>query len=841
VPIPTSNRRRAFGVPAAVFLCLLCAPLTLRAQDATPGVATATAARTNDPMVLDGRDGEPVWRVAPISDEFFQFTPAEAGPARFRTAFQVAYDDRTLYVYVRAFDPRPDSLVALLSRRDVRTPSEWIKVVIDGFHDRRNAMQFMVNPAGVKRDASVYSDVNEDIAWDAVWDVAVTVDSLGWAAEFAIPFSQLRFTPKSEHIFGFGIWRDIARHGERDAWPVYRPSHATFASQLGDLVGVTDIGRNRRLEVMPYAVTKNVTEPTPTGFAHPQQQSLGLDIKTGIGSAITLDATVNPDFGQVEADPAVLNLSAFEVRFDERRPFFQEGINLFRCNGPCEGIFYTRRVGRTPQLRTAATDPLFSRIQAAAKLTGRLEGGAQFGLVAVSSAREVGSLGQTIEPQTTTLVGRFLQDFRGGRSQLGTMVTSVLRDLDDDSEDFLRKEAHTVLLQGFHRFAQRWEVSGYTGFSAARGTTAAIRRTQLSSVHFHQRPDHDVEFDSTATSMNGGVSSLSLRRYAGRVRWETTTRYAVPWTELNDLGFVTLINDAMVRNNLSIQALRPASWYRRRSAFVFSENHWTTGGLPTGFILQTGANAEFKNFWTASTNLTASNLGATHCVSCARGGPALRLSSTRRWTASLNGDQRKSIIPGAFVAVSGGDGGRSWSREAELSVSARVGTRTSFDLGANAERRAIDAQWVGNYGATFSDTTHYTFARLDQNILGITTRANVTVSPTVSVQVYAQPFIASGRYSRWREIVDAHAKEYEDRFAPYGTGDPPGFNSKQFNSNVVFRWEYRPGSVLFVVWQQGRADARNPGTFEAGRDLQSLFATNPNNTFLVKLSYWFNP
>jgi hypothetical protein len=651
--------RRAASVAAA--LLMLVPAGELAAQNAPAAVATATAARTNDPIALDGRDTDAVWRVAPISDEFFQFTPAEAGPARFRTAFQVAYDDRTLYVYVRAFDPRPDSLVALLSRRDIRTPSEWIKVVIDGFHDRRNAAQFMVNPAGVKRDASVYSDVNEDVAWDAVWDVAVTVDSLGWAAEFAIPFSQLRFTPKDAHTFGFGVWRDIARYGERDAWPVYRPSHATFASQLGDLVGITDIGRNRRLEVMPYAVTKNVTEPTATGFAHPQQQSLGLDVKTGIGSAITLDATINPDFGQVEADPAVLNLSAFEVRFDERRPFFQEGINLFRCNGPCEGIFYTRRVGRTPQLRNAATDPLNSRIQAAAKLTGRLEGGAQFGLVAVSSAREVGSLGQTIEPQSTTLVGRFVQDFRGGRSQLGTMVTTLLRDLDNDTEDFLRKESYTFLLQGFHRFAQRWEVSGYTGTSSVRGTEAAIRRTQLSSVHYHQRPDHDVSYDSTATTMNGGVNSLTIRRYAGRVRYETTTRYAVPWTELNDLGFVTLINDGMVRNNLSVQALRPAGWYRRRSAFVYTENHWTTGGLPTGFIAQTGANAEFKNFWTSSVNLTGSNLGATHCVSCARGGPALRLSPTKRVTASLGGDARKPIIPSVFVAASSGDARRTRS------------------------------------------------------------------------------------------------------------------------------------------------------------------------------------
>jgi hypothetical protein len=822
-------------------LLLVAFPALLAAQPPEP-LATARAVRTDGPITLDGHAREAVWRIAPVSDEFFQFTPAEAAPARFRTAFQVAYDDRTLYVLVRAFDPHPDSLVALLSRRDIRTPSEWIKVVIDGFRDRRSAVQFMVNPAGVKRDASVYSDINEDMAWDGVWDVGVQVDAEGWSAEFAIPFSQLRFTPKDAHVFGFGVWRDNARHGERDAWPAYRPSRATFASQLGDLVGVEGIGRNRRLEVMPYVVTKNVTERSGSGWAHPQQQSAGLDLKAGLTSNVTIDATVNPDFGQVEADPAIINLSAFEVRFEERRPFFQEGVNLFRCAGPCEGIFYTRRVGRTPQLRGAESDPRFSRIQAAAKVTGRLDGGAQFGLVAVSSAREVGAAGTTIEPQTTTLVGRLVQDFRGGRSQLGTMVTGLVRDLDGDTEDQLRRDAYTFLLQGYHRFADRWEVSGYTGRSIARGSQAAIARTQLTSVHFHQRPDHEVAFDSTRESMTGGVSSLTLRRFAGRARWETTTRYAEPNTELNDLGFVTLVNDVMLRNQLVLSALRPGAWHRRVNAVFGAENHWTTGGLPTGFTLTAHGAAEFVNFWSSSITYSASQLGSTHCVSCARGGPALRLSPAQRVSLTLDGDQRRALIPGLEVELTKGDEGRSWSRGVEVGLVARAGSRTSFSLAANAEKARVDAQWAGNFGAALSDTTHHTFARLDQDILGITARADVTLTPTLSVQLYAQPFVASGRFSDWRELNDPRAEAYADRFAPYGGGATPGgYNVKQFNSNAVLRWEYVPGSVLFLVWQQGRADGRNPGTFDPSRDLRNLFGTHPDNTFLLKVSYWFNP
>jgi hypothetical protein len=834
------------AVVAACGLMLLpCLASSAVAQAAAVegAVPTARAVRTTAPITLDGRDEDAVWRTAPVTSDFRQFTPGEAEPARFRTAFQVAYDDRTLYVFTRMYDPRPDSLVALLSRRDVRTPSEWIKVVIDGFHDRRSGLQFIVNPAGVKRDATIYSDVQEDAAWDGVWDVAVQVDSLGWTAEFAIPFSQLRYQPSDALTFGFGVWRDVARFGERDAWPVYRPSRQTFASQLGDLVGIEGIGRNRRLELMPYAVSKNSTLPAGAGrWEHPQAQSFGLDLKAGLTSNITVDATINPDFGQVEADPAVLNLSAFEVRFDERRPFFQEGINLFRCQGPCEGIFYTRRMGRAPQLATSPRDPRSSTIQAAAKVTGRFEGGMQFGLVAVQSAREEGQAGQTIEPATTTLVGRLVQDFRGGRSQLGTMLTGFRRDLDPGTAPLLRRESYTALLQGYHRFADRWEVSGYAGRSTARGTPESIARTQLSSVHYFQRPDHERTYDPTRTSMAGGVTSLSLKRYAGRVRWETMTRYAEAGTEMNDLGFVVLVNDAQIRNQLSITATRPTSWYRRANAVVSSENHWTTGGDPTGSVALAHAAAEFTNFWSASFTYSASALGNMLCVSCARGGPMLRVSPYHRLSLTFDGDARRALKPGIDVRVATGDEGRSWAAQGAIGLEGRIGTRTSLELGASYERRSDDTQWVRNFGATFSDTTHFTFAALAQDILGITMRANMTVTPALSLQLYAQPFIASGAFTDWREMVDPRNRSYAARYAPYGGGaDPAGFNQKQFNSNAVLRWEYRPGSVLFVVWQQGRFDQRDPATFEAGRDLRNLFFTHPDNTLLVKLSYWFNP
>ena len=498
----------------------------------TPPVSTGRAVRAVVAPAIDGRDLDAVWRNAPVMGGFRQFSPAEDAPTEFRTEARAAYDERYLYVFVRAFDPHPDSLVALLSRRDERTASEWLKVVVDSYHDRRTGLQFMVNPAGVKRDASIYSDNIEDVTWDGVWDVATRIDSLGWTAEYRIPFSQMRFNENEEHTFGFGVWRDIARRNQRDAWPVFRMSSQSFASQLGDLTGIRGIAKARRLEVLPYLVEKNVSERRATSWGRDQQHAVGFDVKAGLGSNLTLDATVNPDFGQVEADPALLNLTAFEVRFEERRPFFQEGVGLFKCGGPCEGTFYTRRIGRTPQLRASAADPAFTSILGAGKLTGRLANGMQVGLVGAVTAREVGAAGTTIEPRTNYLVGRLAREFQSGRSQLGAQVTSMNRELDEFTAPALRRSSLMAVVQGYHRpGGGRYEVQAYGGVNRVQGTPSAIALTQLGSVHYFQRPDIAEDYDPARTALEGSTLSATVRKIAGSVRWEIYTRRATAGLE----------------------------------------------------------------------------------------------------------------------------------------------------------------------------------------------------------------------------------------------------------------------------------------------------------------------
>ncbi len=501
-----------------------------------PSTATrATAVRATVPVVIDGRDDDEVWRVAPPITQFREFQPKEDGDPRFATEAKVAYDDRYFYVFIRAFDPHPDSILKLLARRDVRAATDQLKIMVDSYHDRRSGFEFAVNPAGVKRDYAMYNDGQEDDAWDAVWDVGTQVDSLGWTAEFRIPLSQLRYVPRATNTFGFAVWRDIQRYSERVSWPVYRNSQAGVTSQLGELVGLEGLPSPRRPEVAPYVVTKNVSVPTGSAFDRSQKVTGGADLKYGITPNLTLDATVNPDFGQVEADPAVLNLSVFETFFQERRPFFVQGAGIFRFDVNCsavndcstgEGLFYSRRIGRSPQLADygGADAAAASTIYGAAKLTGRLPGGQTIGVLDAVTGREVGTLDRTMEPATNYAVVRGQQDLRGGESGIGVMVTAVNRNQDQWTGDSLRHSAYAGGLDFRHRFpGRKYQFSGSLDLSRVTGTPSAIAVTQRDPVHYYQRPGAGVSYDPTRTSLWGDAEEIKFGKVGGGItRFETS-------------------------------------------------------------------------------------------------------------------------------------------------------------------------------------------------------------------------------------------------------------------------------------------------------------------------------
>ncbi len=833
----------------------------LRPPPASPrpshSIATAVpATRAVTPPVIDGRDDDPVWRSAPVIDGFLEAEPTEGAAPKARTEARVAYDAHHLYVFVRAYDPHPDSIVSLLSRRDDATASDHITILLDSYHDRRTGFEFSVNPAGVKSDYAIYNDGTEDVAWDAIWDVATRIDSLGWTAEYSIPLSQLHYTARKDGTFGILIWRVIQRYTETITWPLYRMSRSGIVSQFGDLTGLDGLARPGDAELTPYVVTKNVQRPASSGYDRSQEFTAGGDIKYQLSSKLLLNATVNPDFGQVDADPSTLNLSAFETFFTERRPFFVEGKGLFTFNVNCvvvidcstgEGLFYSRRIGRSPELADIygdSTSPTASRILGAAKLTGRLPNGFSVGALDAVTDHVSGPSGATLEPRTNYAVVRANQDYAGGNGSVGVMLTGVNRAMDPSSDPYLHSSAYAGGVDARRRFLGNFEVSGSLDASRVAGSPGAIARTQEDPVHLYQRPDGPLTFDSTRTSLSGTNLELRAAKVGGKLlQFETAYQRRSPGFEINDIGFL-LQADQQEWTNWAALAFRTPNpiWQQLRWNFNYWQ-YWSDAGLATERAFNTNVHTQFNDRWWLHMGGTIGQLGATYCDRCARGGPAIRQDPYVAPWISIQGDDRDALVPNFSANYFRGDGGRSESLNLSPELDLKVSTRFTTSVNASYTHNRADAQYFG----TFTDSTtarHYTFAHLEQRTLGLTWRLGYTFTPNVSLQVYASPFISKGTYSDVREVAQARAASYTARYKAYGdtavANDPGGFNVQQFNSNVVFRWEYRAGSTLFLVWSQGRAgSAPVEGTQGFGGSLRELFGQRSNDIFLVKLSYWF--
>jgi hypothetical protein len=680
-----------------------------------------------------------------------------------------------------------------------------------------------------------------------VWDVATKIDSLGWTAEFRIPLSQLRYPRLVSNTFGLMIIRDIARTNERDSWPVFRRSLPGVASQFGEVQNLQGLGSPRRLEVMPYAIAKNVTTTSTSGFARSQQQSLGADLKYGLSSNQTLDATVNPDFGPVDADPAVLNLSAFETFFAEQRPFFVEGNGIFQFDDNSVQLFYPRRIGREPQLGGLVSDPNAvipgaSTILGAAKVTGHLSNGMSVGALSALTQRESVE-GTEVEPETAYGVARLSQDFRKGESAIGVMVTGVNRYLDDLSACLLRGCAKVAGVDVRHRFANgRYAANGSFTFSNVNGSANAIARTQQSSVHLFQRPDASLGYDSTRTSLDGTAIAAQIKKVAGVFRGGASYQRLSPGFEINDVGFLSQADQQSSIDYLSFVSPQPTSWYRNANAQLVLYNEWNAAGMPTQRTPELDIAVTLKNSSTWSADLWRDNVGPVYCDRCARGGPALRLSPSSSLLVNWAGDPRAKLVKSFAAIYTIADGGRTTLWRVRPYVTFIAASNVSMELGARYQLNMDNTQWYDNVGAVGSPDAHYLFAHLHQNLLSFQSRLSVTATPTLTLQFYGEPFVTTGSYRNVRELASPRAADYDARFRPYALDGPPaGFNEKQFRSNTVVRWEYRPGSTIFFVWSQGRDQSdRDLGSFSPSRDYGNLFAAHPDNTFLVKASYWLS-
>ena len=841
---------------------------------------------------IDGKLDDPCWKRVPYQDTFVQINPVENIPPTEKTRFKILYDNKNLYVGIMAYDSDPSKIEHRLSRRDDVENSDMLAVGLDSYFDHRTAFVFGVNAAGVKYDMILSEDGDrKDESWDPVWDVKTTITDSGWIAEMRIPYSQIRFANKPQQVWGFQVMRHIFRKQEDDMWQYIPKDAAGLVSYFGILKGIKGIKTPMRLELLPYAVSNLHSYPAEKGdpFATGRdfKMNAGLDGKIGITSDLTADFTVNPDFGQVEADPSQVNLSAYETFFEEKRPFFIEGKNIFQFplamgDGDMaqEKVFYSRRIGRSPHYYPASSDgfkydylkmPEQARILGAAKISGKTQKGWSIGILNAVTNREYADLDDQgkrskaeVEPLTNYFVSRLQKDFNNGNTSIGGIFTSTNRNIHEDYLKFLVRSAYTGGLDFRHQWDNKTYFLSLKLFgSYLQGDAQAIRRIQESSAHYFQRPDADyLHYDTTRTTFSGNGGTFNIGR-VGNGRW----RYAIgglwrsPGLELNDLGFLRNADQIMSYVWIGYRINNPVGIFKRVS---INSNLWQMmdyGGDRLGIGGNINGGATFMNYWGFYLGINRQQSGFSK--SLLRGGPLAR--TTGNWNLWFHGftDQRKDNQLGLSANIHLDDDKISKSYNVSFGLSSKLSNRFNLTVRPFYNYTVDNLQYVTTESVNGNE--RYIFGRILRHTFGSVIRLNYSPTPVLSIQYYGQPFIATGKYTHFKRITNPRAhgsgryREFTDAQINYdgdngvyqidenadGTTDYsfglPDFNIKEFRSNLVVRWEYRPGSTLFLVWTQNRSGYENQGIFNLSSDFRNLFTkTEADNVFLVKINYWFS-
>ena len=870
----------------------------------------ARAVRANGPISIDGVLEEVVWSEAfPISN-FRQRLPLEGASASERTEVFIAYDDAAIYVGAVLDDRSP--VTSRLARRDADLDdSDVLVVLLDSYHDHETAYRFWTNPSGARGDAIVTgnSTGGGDSSWDPVWDVATEVTAGGWTLEMRIPFSQLRFSGDASQVWGIQVERSINRNQEKSTFPFTPTLERGGVSRFAHLDGVEGIEPGRRLELLPYVVARGeyLQPQAPSGvtFSNPYRSgsdhsgNMGLDLKYRIASNVTLDATINPDFGQVELDPSVINLTAFETRYNEQRPFFVEGADIFTLGegGPGGSVgrgpqlVYSRRIGRAPSGSTPS-DAVFSdiptatTIAGAAKATGRVGDGWSFGILEAVTAREMASYTDgdqveddlTVEPTANYFVGRVRRQIQGGQTRFGVIGSAVNRDASGTTlADRLHSAAYSGGIDFAHETESRtWLFSGLISGSYVSGEPGAITRTQRSSTRYYQRPDAShVEVDSAATALSGFYAMGYVSKRAGNFTMRTGVAAVSPGYEVNDLGFHTKADRVLLDTQFRYTQPDTGSVLRSWNVNLGGPDAaWNLAGDRIFTNVNASASLLFLNYWRAYLRFRYDPW--TDDDGLTRGGPIARSPSSNSSMFRLTSDERRAATAwGDFTWGSDDAGG--WNRRTRLSLRARFKETLQLDVGPSYSWSSSAAQYVTQVVDPLAQQTfgtRYVFAGLERTTLSLRTRVNLTFLPTLSLQLYLEPFVSTGDYGALKEFRAPGTFEFLEYGDDIGTAvvnaegdhqiDPDGggaaagfqvsdrdFSYRSLLGNAVLRWEWRPGSTVFLVWQQSRINSvrgQGPsgtrpwvGTFGLGRDVGDIFTVAPDNVFMIKVNYWLNP
>lgn len=865
----------------SVFILLLLSCF-LHAQEKRNYTATTSK---NLEITVNGVFDEPEWENANWENHFIQHEPVEGEAPSFQTEFAVLYDVNNIYVAIRSFD-HPDSISMRMSRRD-DTDGDLVGIFIDSYFDKRTSFGFIVSAAGVRSDLINTNDGDsDDDTWDPIWWAKTTKTNKGWNAEMRIPLTQLRFEESEEQLWGFQVLRYIFRKDELSGWQAMEQERSGWTSQFGTMNGIKNIKPQNVLNVTPYVVasTERFEKEPDNPFKSTGKQNdinAGLDAKIGLTNYLTMDLTINPDFGQVEADPSEVNLTTNESFFEEKRPFFIEGRNILSYGLSAgdgdlasNNLFYSRRIGRPPHYYPDLKDgeyadvPGFTNIIGAAKVTGKTKNGWSIGVLESLTAEENAEIKgieegseQAVEPLTNYFVGRVQKDFNDGNSNIGGIITGVNRNIKDEHLEFLHKNAYSGGIDFMHQWNdKKWIVDAGVYFSRVEGTEEAILRTQTSYSRTYQRPDNDyVTLDSTRTSLSGYGGKFSIGKVSGRFKYGAMFNWKSPGLEINDIGFSPEVDEMLEILWAGYRWYEPFSIFRNAN---INFNQWTVfdfGGNRNVLGGNVNGHAQFKNFWRTFGMFNVD--GELLSNAMLRGGPSLKLPGNKRFYMGVNTNNQKQLTFGI-------DGGMSWSNEKDFasrkSIEFEVGYRPfqAMQIEIAPEYIVSDDKLQYVTQNDYLDGKQYTMSQIHRKTLNMSIRINYSITPDLTIQYWGQPFIASGDYSDYKYITDSKADDVYDRYELYtdeqisfdenaeeylvdfnedGNVDysfgKPDFNVQEFLSNLVLRWEYRPGSIFYLVWSQNRSAYANRGKFDIDDNLNSLFDEEANNIFLLKFSY----
>ena len=853
-------------------------------HDSAPSVV---AVRVSAAIRVDGRLNDAGWSTATAVTSFTQRQPNEGQPASERTEVRVLYDDDAIYIGARLFDSS-GAVSTRLGRRDHSlSGSDWFRVTFDSYHDHLSAYSFAVNPSGVRRDDKQGGGGEWDESWDPIWEAATSRDAEGWMAELRIPLSQLRYSVADVQTWGIQFIRTLSRLNE-ESWFAFTPRRERSGiPRFGHLTGLTGLQEGRRLELLPYVLSRaqyrNIPRAEDVSFLNPftdkddYSSSVGLDLKYRLASNLTLDATINPDFGQVEVDPAVVNLTAFETRFDERRPFFIEGAEILDF-GNGDQLFYSRRIGGRPVGRVPSSAiyddmPEQSTILGAAKLTGKVKGWSLGVLDAVTARENADWIDEDsnrgsaeVAPLSNFFVGRARRELREGQTVIGGIATLTHRDLRDaDLAARLRASAYGGGVDFRHDWADRaWSLEGYVAGSHITGSDAVLLATQRSSARYYQRPDADhLAIDSQATSMTGMAARLELNKEAGE-HWRGFASAATvsPGFETNDLGFQTRVDLLTASARIEYVQEEPGRLFREWSVELGPTSDWNYAGNRLQSSIALEGFGELLNYWSGDFEIRRGFVGLDDRLT--RGGPLTRRPSFTTLDVGIESDSRK-----AWTLELGGE--HEWGpafrgSSASLEIGYRPAPNWNISLSPEWSHGRGTAQYVTAITDPLATRTfgrRYVFADLVEDEVSLAAHVNVTFTPALSLEVFARPFISAGHFNELKELRAPHTFSF-DRYSQTGTVqrddeentfivDPDGsgpasefevddenFTVRSLRGNAVLRWEWRPGSTLFLVWQQQREAEVQLGDLSLSRDFRGLSRIRPENVLLFKISYWLN-